>query len=72
MAARESPPILARLFTAFRPELEDAAEEVMEEVNAALGPDGIERIRAAGSAVGRVLDVLEARRGQAGSGRKRG
>jgi len=72
VAARESKPILARLFAAFRPELEDAAEEVMEEVNAALGPDGIERIRAAGTVVGKVLDVLEVRRDQSGAGRKRG
>ncbi len=72
MAARESTPLLARLFAAFRPELAEAAEEVVEEVNAALGRDGIERIRAAGTAVGKVLDVLEARRDQAGARRKRG
>lgn len=65
MAAREPvSPLVLRLLVAFRPELAEVAEETIDEAIGALGPDGIERIRAAGAAVGKVLNVIEARRAE--------
>jgi hypothetical protein len=64
VAAREPRPLVLRLVAAFRPELGQVTEEALEDAIGALGPDGIERIRAAGATLGKVLDVLEARRAE--------
>lgn len=71
-AHKPASPLMLRLLVAFRPELAEVAEEVMDEALGALGPDGIERIRAAGTAVGKVLDVIEARRAETRAPRSTG
>ena len=65
MAAREAAPLVLRLLTALRPELDEVAEDALDELDEALGPDGVDRVRAASVAVGKVLDLLEARRSTA-------
>ncbi|HSN99565.1 MAG TPA: hypothetical protein VLS89_14825 [Candidatus Nanopelagicales bacterium] len=74
MAAREAAPLALRLLTALRPELDRVAEEALDELDNALGPEGVDRVRAASVAVGKVLDLLESRRapGAAGPSRPRG
>ena len=75
MAAEKSPPLLARLLMAVRPELEDVAQAALGEIHDAVGPERIQRIRTAGSAAGKLLDLVAASGDQSStpkSGRREG
>lgn len=66
MAARESPPLVVRLLLALRPELAAAADKILDEVDAAVGEEPLERARAAGVAIAKLVDLMEARRTERG------
>lgn len=68
MAAREAPPLVVRLLNALRPELDAAADKVLDEVDAAIGEEPLERARAAGVAVAKLVDLMKARRTARGTG----
>ena len=59
MAADRSLPLLARLLRAVQPELEEVAQAALGEIHDAVGPERIQRIRTAGSAAGRLLDLIQ-------------
>jgi len=60
VGADKPPPLLARLLLAVKPELEDVAQATLGEIHDAVGPERIQRIRTAGSAAGKLLDLIAA------------